>query len=46
MRSRDLLAAIDVDGSHALTDPRYYNIRWLELLDEVKPRLESFRSLL
>ena len=26
-----------------LTDPRYYNIRWLELLDELKPRIESLR---
>ena len=25
-----------------LTDPRHYNIRWLELLNEVRPRLERF----
>ena len=27
-----------------LTDPRYYNIRWLELLHELKPQLEQLRS--
>ena len=29
-----------------LTDPRYYNIRWLQLLHEVKPRIEEFGSVL
>ena len=29
-----------------LTDPRYYNIRWMELLHEVKPRVERFGSVL
>jgi nucleoside-diphosphate-sugar epimerase len=29
-----------------LTDPRCYNIRWLELLNELKPALESFPSVL
>ena len=29
-----------------LTDPRCYNIRWLELLNELKPRLESYPSVL
>ena len=28
----------------ALTDPRCYNIRWLELLHELKPRLESLSA--
>jgi nucleoside-diphosphate-sugar epimerase len=42
----DLLERIDVSNPDALTDPRCYNIRWLELLDELKPRLESFPSLL
>ncbi len=42
----DLLARID-DGDRAhLTDPRCYNIRWLELLHEVKPVLDSFSSVL
>lgn len=29
-----------------LTDPRSDNIRWLELLNEVKPRLDTFDSVL
>jgi hypothetical protein len=29
-----------------LTDPRQYNIRWLELLHEVKPSLDLFPSVL
>ena len=29
-----------------LTDPRHYNIRWLELLHEVTPRVEQFGSVL
>ena len=27
-----------------LTDPRHYNIRWLELLSEVKPALDALRQ--
>jgi nucleoside-diphosphate-sugar epimerase len=42
----DLLERIDVSDPARLTDPRCYNIRWLELLNEVKPRLESFSKLL
>lgn len=30
----------------SLSDPRHYNIRWLELLNELKPRLERFASVL
>jgi nucleoside-diphosphate-sugar epimerase len=41
-----LLAALDVDDPGSLADPRYYNIRWLELLNELKPRLESFAAVL
>jgi nucleoside-diphosphate-sugar epimerase len=41
----DLLLRIDRDRTH-LTDPRCYNIRWLELLDQVKPVLDSFASVL
>jgi nucleoside-diphosphate-sugar epimerase len=41
----DLLARIDIDDRTMLSDPRYYNIRWLELLSELKPRLESFNSV-
>jgi hypothetical protein len=29
-----------------LTDPRHYNIRWLELLTELKPSLDKFESVL
>jgi nucleoside-diphosphate-sugar epimerase len=42
----DLLQRIDVGNRTMLTDPRHYNIRWLELLDEVKPRVEKFDSVL
>lgn len=42
----DMLQRIDVSDPTKLTDPRCYNIRWLELLDQVKPQLESFPSLL
>jgi nucleoside-diphosphate-sugar epimerase len=33
----DLLERIDVSDPASLTDPRYYNIRWLEKLDAIKP---------
>jgi nucleoside-diphosphate-sugar epimerase len=42
----DLLARIDPDDREFLTDPRGYNIRWLELLHELKPVVESFASVL
>ena len=29
-----------------LTDPHHYNIRWLELLCEVRPALDSFPAVL
>jgi nucleoside-diphosphate-sugar epimerase len=41
-----ILAAIDVEDKTMLTDPRYYNIRWLELLNEVTPQLDQFRAAL
>jgi len=41
----EMLAAIDVGDRTMLTDPRHYNIRWLELLHEVKPRLEEFGAV-
>ena len=42
----DLLERLG-DGDRAqLTDPRHYNIRWLELLNELKPRLERFATVL
>lgn len=42
----DLLERIDPDDRARLSDPRCYNIRWLELLHEVKPVLDSFASVL
>ena len=42
----DLLERIDHEDRAKLTDPRTYNIRWLELLTEVKPQLEQFASVL
>jgi nucleoside-diphosphate-sugar epimerase len=42
----DMLARIDVDDRTMLTDPRYYNIRWIELLHEVTPRVQRFGTVL
>jgi len=42
----DLLGHVDPDDRVYLTDPRAYNIRWLELLHAVKPTVESFASVL
>jgi nucleoside-diphosphate-sugar epimerase len=42
----DMLSRIDVSDPAKLTDPRCYNIRWLELLNELKPRLESYSTVL
>lgn len=42
----DLLARIDGDSLAGLTDPRCYNIRWLELLHDVKPLLDAFPQVL
>ena len=42
----DLLKEIDTSDRASLTDPRYYNIRWLQLLHEVQPRIEEFGSVL
>ena len=42
----DLLGRIDLADRSKLSDPRYYNIRWLELLNEVGPRSERFGSVL
>jgi nucleoside-diphosphate-sugar epimerase len=42
----ELLARIDLQDRATLNDPRHYNIRWLELLNEVKPRLEPFTAVL
>jgi nucleoside-diphosphate-sugar epimerase len=42
----DLLDRISDDDASKLTDPRCYNIRWLELLCEVKPLLSKFSEVL
>jgi len=42
----DLLGRIDLADRSKLSDPRYYNIRWLELLNEGGPRIERFGSVL
>jgi nucleoside-diphosphate-sugar epimerase len=42
----DLLARVESDDLAGLTDPRCYNIRWLELLYEVKPLLDTFSEVL
>jgi hypothetical protein len=42
----DLLEQIQAHNLVDLNDPRYYNIRWLELLYEVKPVLDMFSEVL
>ena len=42
--SRDILARVDDWERTTLTDPRGYNIRWLELLNELKPQIERSRA--
>jgi len=41
----EVLASIDLESRGNLSDPRYYNIRWLELLNELRPRIEQFGSV-
>jgi nucleoside-diphosphate-sugar epimerase len=41
-----MLAEIDVSDRTQLTDPRYYNIRWLELMHELGPHLQRFGAVL
>jgi hypothetical protein len=42
----ELLDEVATANSAELTDPRHYNIRWLELLNEVQPRMEHFGGVL
>jgi nucleoside-diphosphate-sugar epimerase len=42
----DLLERIGGANPAELTDPRCYNIRWLELMNELKPSLERFATVL
>ncbi len=42
----ELLERVATADRAQLTDPRHYNIRWLELLTELRPRLEAFSTVL
>jgi nucleoside-diphosphate-sugar epimerase len=42
----DILGRLDPEDRVKLTDPRAYNIRWLELLHSIKPTVDSFASVL
>jgi nucleoside-diphosphate-sugar epimerase len=42
----DLVERIEGMDRAQLTDPRHYNIRWLELMSELKPQLERFATVL
>ncbi|HEY1276632.1 MAG TPA: SDR family oxidoreductase [Thermoleophilaceae bacterium] len=42
----EMLAEIDLADRAKLTDPRYYNIRWLELMNELEPRIQQFGAVL
>jgi nucleoside-diphosphate-sugar epimerase len=42
----ELLQRIDLADRTFLSDPRHYNIRWLELLNEVGPRVTRFGATL
>jgi nucleoside-diphosphate-sugar epimerase len=41
-----MLEEIDLGDRSRLTDPRYYNIRWLELMHELEPRIQRFGAVL
>ncbi len=42
----DLVNRLEGSDKTTLTDPRHYNIRWLELMSELKPSLERFETVL
>jgi nucleoside-diphosphate-sugar epimerase len=42
----DMLGRIDLTDRTRVTDPRYYNIRWLELMHEVSGRMAQFGTVL
>jgi nucleoside-diphosphate-sugar epimerase len=42
----DLVERLADADKTQLTDPRHYNIRWLELMSELKPSLERFQTVL
>ena len=39
-----MLASIDLEDKMMLTDPRFYNIRWMELISELAPQIDHFRA--
>ena len=41
-----VLSAIDLEDRAMLSDPRFYNIRWLELLSELTPQIDHFKAAL
>lgn len=41
----EMLAGLDLNDRSKLTDPRYYNIRWLELMHELQPNVAHFGAL-
>jgi nucleoside-diphosphate-sugar epimerase len=41
----DLVERFAGADSAQLTDPRHYNIRWLELMNELRPSFERFQSV-
>jgi nucleoside-diphosphate-sugar epimerase len=41
-----ILESIDVEDLAMLSDPRFYNIRWLELINEIAPQVELFKATL
>jgi nucleoside-diphosphate-sugar epimerase len=41
-----ILASIDCEDKTMLSDPRFYNIRWLELLNELTPQIDQFKAAL
>jgi nucleoside-diphosphate-sugar epimerase len=42
----DMLERLGAVDRTELTDPRHYNIRWIELMSELKPQLERFATVL
>jgi nucleoside-diphosphate-sugar epimerase len=42
----DMLVRIGAADRTTLTDPRHYNIRWLELMSELRPQFERFATVL
>jgi nucleoside-diphosphate-sugar epimerase len=42
----DLVERLAGADSSQLTDPRHYNIRWIELMNELKPAFERFQNVL